>query len=172
MTDQAKELGSDTKPDHVASPQQADRDPNLTSSSADDGGTQAAPDAPRSQQVDTGDNKTEAGAAGKTRNSLAAKNDTVVAQSAEPGRDDAGEENEQDDNEGEVDDDGDEDEEDEDEDEDEDDEDEEPSLKISRLTPHLNSVYRNGDATSAFLVAGDKMVSLHPSSMRTITNVT
>lgn len=51
-----------------------------------------------------------------------------------------------------------EDEEDEDEEED-DDEDDEPRLKYARLTPQLNSVYRNGDATSTFLVAGDKMVS-------------
>ena len=40
----------------------------------------------------------------------------------------------------------------------EDDEDEEPKLKYARLTQHLGPVYRNGDATSAFLVAGDKMV--------------
>ena len=49
----------------------------------------------------------------------------------------------------------------EDEDEDEDDEDEEddePTLKYARLTQHLRQVYRNGDATSSFLVAGDKMV--------------
>lgn len=39
-----------------------------------------------------------------------------------------------------------------------DEEDEEPRLKYASLTKHLKSVYRNGDATSAFLVAGDKMV--------------
>jgi hypothetical protein len=51
--------------------------------------------------------------------------------------------------------------EDEDDDEDEDeDEDEEPRLKYARLTQHLGAVYRNGDATSAFLVAGDKMVGI------------
>ena len=38
-------------------------------------------------------------------------------------------------------------------------EDEEPRLKYASLTKHLNPIYRNGDATSAFLVAGDKMVS-------------
>lgn len=43
-------------------------------------------------------------------------------------------------------------------DEDEDEDDEEPKLKYARLTSQLLSVYRNGDATSAFLVAGDKMV--------------
>lgn len=43
-----------------------------------------------------------------------------------------------------------------------DDEDEEPKLKYARLTQHLGPVYRNGDATSAFLVAGDKMVRPAP----------
>ena len=41
----------------------------------------------------------------------------------------------------------------------EEDEDEEPRLKYASLTKHLTPVYRNGDATSTFLVAGDKMVS-------------
>lgn len=46
-----------------------------------------------------------------------------------------------------------------DEDEDDDDEeDEEPKLKYDRLTSVLGSVYRNGDATSSFVVGGDKMV--------------
>ena len=45
-----------------------------------------------------------------------------------------------------------------DEDEDEE-EDDEPKLKYARLTGSLGPVYRNGDATSAFMVAGDKMVS-------------
>lgn len=40
----------------------------------------------------------------------------------------------------------------------EDNDDEEPKLKYARLTGHLTQVYRNGDATSCFLVAGDKMV--------------
>lgn len=46
-------------------------------------------------------------------------------------------------------------------DEDEDDseeDDDEPKLKYDRLTSTLGSVYRNGDATSAFIVGGDKMV--------------
>lgn len=42
----------------------------------------------------------------------------------------------------------------------EDGEDEEPKLKYARLTSYLGPVYRNGDATSTFLVAGDKMVCL------------
>ncbi len=48
---------------------------------------------------------------------------------------------------------------DEEEEEEDDEEDDEPRLKYARLTPQLNSIYRNGDATSTFLVAGDKMVS-------------
>lgn len=47
---------------------------------------------------------------------------------------------------------------DEDEEDESDEEDEEPRLKYAYLTKHLKSVYRNGDATSTFLVAGDKMV--------------
>lgn len=47
-----------------------------------------------------------------------------------------------------------------DEEEESDDEDEEPRLKYAYLTKHLGSVYRNGDATSSFLVAGDKMVCI------------
>jgi hypothetical protein len=47
-----------------------------------------------------------------------------------------------------------------DDEEEEDDEgqDEEPKLKYSRLTGSLGAVYRAGDSSSAFLVAGDKMV--------------
>lgn len=67
---------------------------------------------------------------------------------------------------GESEEDGSEEEEDEDEEEsgeseeedDEEDEDEEPRLKYARLTQHLSGVYKNADATSSFLVAGDKMV--------------
>lgn len=44
------------------------------------------------------------------------------------------------------------------EEEEEDDEDEEPRLKYARLTQNLSGVYKNADATSSFLVAGDKMV--------------
>lgn len=39
-----------------------------------------------------------------------------------------------------------------------DDADEEPKLKYTRLTSSLAPVYRNGDATSTSMVAGDKMV--------------
>ncbi|KAF4930161.1 Vacuolar protein sorting-associated protein 41-like protein [Colletotrichum viniferum] len=65
----------------------------------------------------------------------------------------------EDDDEEDKDEDEDEDEdEDDDDDDDDDDEDEEPRLKYARLTQHLAPIYRNGDATSAFLVAGDKMI--------------
>lgn len=52
----------------------------------------------------------------------------------------------------------DEEEEEEEEEEDDDDEDEEPKLKYAKLTGSLSSVYRSNDSTSAFTVAGDKMV--------------
>ncbi|KAJ4255522.1 Vacuolar protein sorting-associated protein 41 [Fusarium torreyae] len=68
------------------------------------------------------------------------------------------EEDDDDEEDGEEDDEEEDDDDEEDEDDDEDEEDEEPKLKYARLTQHLNSVYRNGDATSAFLVAGDKMI--------------
>ncbi|KAI9666699.1 MAG: Vacuolar protein sorting-associated protein 41 [Bathelium mastoideum] len=45
-----------------------------------------------------------------------------------------------------------------DEEEDEEEEEDEPKLKYNRLTGHLGAVYRNGDATSSFLVSGDKMI--------------
>lgn len=49
-------------------------------------------------------------------------------------------------------------------DDDEDEAEEEPKLKYTRLTTSLGPVYRNGDATSAFMVAGDKMVRRTPTS--------
>jgi hypothetical protein len=49
-------------------------------------------------------------------------------------------------------------EEDSEDDDDDDVEDEEPKLKYNRLTSNLLPLYRNGDATSTFVVAGDKMV--------------
>lgn len=52
----------------------------------------------------------------------------------------------------------------EDEEDHEEDEDEEPLLKYAYLTKHLGAVYRNGDATSAFIAAGDKMVWCCPTS--------
>ena len=46
--------------------------------------------------------------------------------------------------------------------EEDEDEEEEPRLKYGTLTKHLSPVYRNGDATSTFMVAGDKMVASAP----------
>lgn len=43
---------------------------------------------------------------------------------------------------------------------DDDEEEDEPKLKYARMTSQLAPVYRNGDATSCFLVGGDKMVCL------------
>lgn len=43
--------------------------------------------------------------------------------------------------------------------EDDDEEEGEPRLKYAALTKGQGPLYRNGDAVSAFLVAGDKMVS-------------
>ncbi|EFQ35662.1 WD domain-containing protein [Colletotrichum graminicola M1.001] len=67
-------------------------------------------------------------------------------------------EGDDDDEEEEEEDSGEDDEDEDEDDEDEDDEDEEPRLKYARLTQHLGPIYRNGDATSSFLVAGDKMI--------------
>ncbi|KAK3679111.1 Vacuolar protein sorting-associated protein 41, partial [Vermiconidia calcicola] len=44
------------------------------------------------------------------------------------------------------------------EEDDEEEDDDEPKLKYTKLTDSLTNVYRNGDSTSAFTVAGDKMV--------------
>lgn len=57
-------------------------------------------------------------------------------------------------------------------DEEEEDDDDEPKLKYARLTQHLSAVYRNGDATSAFFVAGDKMVGRPPHGCMEKTRLT
>ena len=54
----------------------------------------------------------------------------------------------------------DEEEEEEEEDDDDDDDEEEPRLKYATVTNRLSSLFRNGDAVSTFLVAGDKMVGI------------
>lgn len=59
-------------------------------------------------------------------------------------------------------------EEEEEEGEESDEEDEEPRLKYAYLSKHLGSVYRNGDATSTFLVAGDKMVGIFGAGLITV----
>ncbi|KAI7458237.1 WD domain-containing protein [Hortaea werneckii] len=43
-------------------------------------------------------------------------------------------------------------------DDEEEEEDDEPKMKYTQLTGSLSGIYRNGDSTSAFTVAGDKMV--------------
>jgi hypothetical protein len=45
-----------------------------------------------------------------------------------------------------------------DDDEADDDHEDEPKLKYHRLTGNLSSVYRGGDATSSFIISGDKMI--------------
>ena len=47
------------------------------------------------------------------------------------------------------------------EEEEEEEEEEEPRLKYESLTKYLKPIYSGGDATSTFLVAGDKMVKVH-----------
>lgn len=78
------------------------------------------------------------------------KSSTAGDQTSDGDDDDAEYDEENDDEDGE--------EEEEDEEEEDDDDDDEPKLKYARLTQHLGPVYRNGDATSSFLVAGDKMI--------------
>ena len=53
--------------------------------------------------------------------------------------------------------------------EEEDEEDEEPRLEYASLTKSLGPVYRNADATSAFLVGGDKMVGFPGKTAATYT---
>lgn len=71
-----------------------------------------------------------------------------VTQNVEDGEDEDEEEEEEEEEE---------DDEEEEEDDDED-EDEEPRLKYARLTQNMSGLYRNGDATSTFVVGGNKMV--------------
>ena len=61
--------------------------------------------------------------------------------------------------------------------EEEDEDQDEPKLKYAKLTESLTNVYRNGDSTTAFVVAGDKMVmgthngSVHVLSLRTLKSL-
>ncbi|KAF2968202.1 hypothetical protein GQX73_g5398 [Xylaria multiplex] len=133
--------------------------------------TEAKPNAGRNEQlspvdvtsqpkhIDDGDHAGNIRDNGTTR-------EAATSATVETGKDDDGEVEEETDDEDEVEDEGqenedEEDEEDDDEEEEDDDDDEdedEPRLKYARLTQHLGAVYRNGDSTSAFLVAGDKMI--------------
>ncbi|KAF9871259.1 vacuolar assembly [Colletotrichum karsti] len=83
---------------------------------------------------------------------------SVAGQKAEKKPQDQHAEHEEEDDDEDDDDEEEDDDDDDEEDDDDDDEDEEPRLKYARLTQHLGPIYRNGDATSAFLVAGDKMI--------------
>lgn len=64
-----------------------------------------------------------------------------------------------------------------DEDEDDEEDEEEPRLKYAKLTGSLAGVYRNGDFTTAFSVAGDKMVmgtqdgNIHVLALPTMENL-
>lgn len=160
MTDQAHELGSDTKGEHASAPEPADHDASVTSTSAAGAVTQEAAAVSSDKKDEAELNENDIGDTGKgAEDDVDAKPDIAVAQEGDEEDDDGEQEEEEEEEDEEEDDDDDDADDDAEEEDDEDDEDEEPSLKISRLTPHLNAVYRNGDATSAFLVAGDKMVS-------------
>ncbi|KAK5995571.1 S53-like protein [Cladobotryum mycophilum] len=113
--------------------------PNAPNQPEDDG--HAADDALRQPEED-----------GKSSGGLASKS----GQASEGEGNEDGEDGDVEEDESEGDDE--ESEEEDEEDEDDDEEDDEPQLKSTRLTQHLGAVYRNGDATSASLVAGDKMI--------------
>ncbi|KAF6828701.1 vacuolar assembly [Colletotrichum plurivorum] len=107
-------------------------------------------------ELDAGDAVTASeGGAGPSAEKQAEVADTKEDGKGDDGNNDGDEEEEDEDDDDDDDDDDEEEEEEEDED---DDEDEEPRLKYARLTQHLGPIYRNGDATSSFLVAGDKMI--------------
>ena len=117
--------------------------------------TDGSPDAGDDKRADMARNASPAQAAAATPGTLASATEALAAQKSSTEAEDTetnttddggGEDEEEDD-----DDDG-------EEEDDEEEEDEEPKLKYARLTPHLGAVYRNGDATSSFLVAGDKMI--------------
>jgi hypothetical protein len=76
---------------------------------------------------------------------------TPIKQTAPPAQE--GSDGEEGDGDGDGDDDDDD-----DEDADDDGPNDEPKLKYTRLTSSLGAVYRSGDSTSSFMVAGDKMV--------------
>ena len=149
MTDQSPQLSHEQardseaqQPKHEQTPESSESAQPVKDDGSDDGAHESETETvDKEGKVEVKDTKSQGSNDGKA---------------SEDGDQDETEEEEEEDDE-------DSDDEDEDEDEDEDDEedeDEEPKLKYARLTQHLNGVYRNGDATSAFLVAGDKMVGL------------
>ncbi|KAL1835701.1 hypothetical protein VTK73DRAFT_5453 [Phialemonium thermophilum] len=129
---------SETRDDHHPSRRTTEDGPrSREEDKAGERGSGTTEDAPRSSEEDK---------AGERESRMGREEDEEDG-GDEENEDDGDEENEEDDDEENE------------EDDDDDDEDEEPRLKYARLTPYLGAVYRNGDATSAFLVAGDKMVS-------------
>lgn len=109
----------------------------------------------------------EGGAAGKDGGDEEGKPGAKVEGKEDEDDDEKDDEEEEDgddedeDGEEEEEEDDDDDDDDDEEEEEEEEDDEEPLLKSTRLTQHLGAVYRNGDATSACLVAGDKMVRVN-----------
>lgn len=152
MTDQSPQLSHEQardseaqQPKHEQAPGSSESAQPVKDDSSDDGAHESETEPVDKEGKDeVKDTKSQASNDGKA---------------GEDGDQEETDEEEEEDDEDEDDDDDEDDDEDEDED-DEEDEDEEPKLKYARLTQHLNGVYRNGDATSAFLVAGDKMVGL------------
>ncbi|KAF4966290.1 hypothetical protein FSARC_6023 [Fusarium sarcochroum] len=151
MTDQSPQPSHEQARDHEA--QQSEHEPAHDTSEIVSPAKEEAPD-DRAQDEHTSNKESEDVEESLEPTDVKAgesKNEKV-------GQDGNNEKEEEDDDNEDGDEDDDEDEDEEDEEDDEDEEDEEPKLKYARLTQHLNGVYRNGDATSAFLVAGDKMI--------------
>ncbi|KAI1305133.1 hypothetical protein F5Y03DRAFT_164779 [Xylaria venustula] len=115
---------------------------------ADNGALQGAA---KSASIETRDGKRKADEESNDK-------DGVDDEQREDQGEDEDEDEDEDEGEDEDEDEVEEEEEEEDDDDEDEDEDDEPRLKYARLTPHLGPVYRNGDSTSAFLVAGDKMI--------------
>lgn len=160
MPDQSPQLSHERARDSEA--QQSEHEPAPGSSEsvppAENGASDDGANGSETESVDE-----EGGIGAKEVKSPGSDNGKAI-QDGDQGKKDGEEEvddedDESEDEEGDDDEEEDEDDDDDDDEEDDEDEDEEPKLKYARLTQHLNGVYRNGDATSAFLVAGDKMVS-------------
>ena len=138
MTTAQPQLGNDNSHD------QEPPDPNQTISEQHDqaGSAEPAQDISVDAEPDGGDDA-QGGVSLQQHDGAAEDDDENDDDEGDDGddADDNAEENEEDEEEGE-----------------DEEEDEEPKLKYARLTQHLGAVYRNGDATSAFLVAGDKMI--------------
>ncbi|KAM0375025.1 hypothetical protein ACHAO7_002982 [Fusarium culmorum] len=147
--EQARDLETQ-QPEHEAAPTSSEPVPPTNNDASDDGAHSSESESINKEGDVSAKDVTSPGS-----------NDGKASQDGdqdkEGGEEDDNDEDDDDDEEDDDDEDEDEDEEEEDEDDDDDD-DEEPKLKYARLTQHLNGVYRNGDATSAFLVAGDKMI--------------